>query len=311
MPTPDRTLTTERLILRPLHVDDAAELHPIYSDAETMRFWDHPRHADIAKTRAVIAREIEPVSACWWTLRRKDHASIADGAAIGMVGYLGNPGVPGMGYILGREHWSQGYMSEAVRAVLDYGFDYLDLDRVELWIERDNLASRRLAERVGFTYRGCFRQKYAHQAQSHEKMVYGLYRHEWKGGEAAVQQIYSMQPILSVADVAATAAYYRDNLGFSISFLYGNPPTHGAVAHQQWTPDGAQIQLSQVEADEAAQRPAVALYFFVGVGIDLLYHQVQNNGVAIVHELGMRPWGMREFAIRDCNGYLLRFGTPA
>lgn len=305
MPTDDRALTTERLILRRLHVDDAADLHPIYSDAETMRYWHHPRHQDVAETRSMIAHEIAPERACWWTIRRR-----YDPRAIGVVGYLGNPGVPGMGYILSREHWGQGYMSEAVRAALDYGFDHLALDRVELWIVRENLASRRLAERTGFTYRGRFRQKFTHAAQSHEMTVYGLYRHEWKGGDPPPVQVYSMQPILAVADVEATAAYYRDKLGFSISFLYGHPPTYGAIAHQQWTPDGATIQLAQRD-DGAKQPPAVGLYLFVGAGIDRLYRRYQQNGVAIVQELETHPWGMREFAIRDCNGYLLRFGAPA
>jgi [ribosomal protein S5]-alanine N-acetyltransferase len=301
----DRTLVTERLILGPLGVDDAADLYPIYSDPETLRFWHHPPHLTVGETSAMIAGEIAPGRSCWWTIWQK-----RDDRAIGVVGYLGNPGVPGMGYILHRDYWGEGYMSEAVRAALDYGFGHLEVDRIELWIVRENLASRRLAERIGFTYRGRFRQKFAHAAQSHEMTVYGLLRYEWKGGEPPPVQVYSMQPILAVADVEATAAFYRDKLGFSISFLYGDPPTYGAVAHQQWTPDGATIQLAQRD-DVAKQPPAVGLYLFVGAGIDILYQRYQQKGVTIVQELETHPWGMREFAIRDGNGYLLRFGTPA
>ena len=65
-------------------------------------------------------------------------------------------------------------MAEAVRAALDYGFANLGIDRVELWIAEDNLRSLRLAERLGFTYRGRFRQKYRHDPDSHEKRVYSL-----------------------------------------------------------------------------------------------------------------------------------------
>jgi RimJ/RimL family protein N-acetyltransferase/uncharacterized glyoxalase superfamily protein PhnB len=306
MQTSDRILVSERLILRPLNVEDAADLHPIYSDSESMRFWDHPPHLAVTETSARIAREIAPERSCWWTIWHT-----RDNRAIGVVGYLGNPGVPGMGYILHRDYWGEGYMSEAVCAALDYGFDHLEVDRVELWIVRENLASRRLAERMGFTYRGCFRQKYPHEAHAHEKLVYGLHLNEWRGsGEPLHEQIYSLQPVLSVPDVQATAEYYRDKLGFSISFLYGDPPTHGAVAHRQWTPDGAHIQLSKANASATDHPPSVALYLFVGSEIDTLYQRYQKNGVAIAREVQTQPWGMREFAIRDCNGYLLRFGTP-
>ena len=301
----DRTLITDRLRLQPLDVADAASLHPIYHHPDAMRFWDTPPHATVAETRAMIDHMVHARS-CWWTIRlRKEER------AIGVVGYLGNPGVPGMGYILHPAAWGQGLMSEAVRAALDYGFDVLDLDRVELWIAQENRASRRLAERVGFTCRGRFRQKYHHEATSHEKMVYGLYRHEWRPSHPPHRtQIYALQPILNVPDVQATVAFYRDVLGFSIDFLYGDPPTHAAVSWAEWTAEGARIQFSQTDAATAPASQA-ALYLFAGPDVDTLYQHYRSRGVPIEREIDTHPWGMREFAVKDCNGTLLRFGTPA
>lgn len=300
------TLTTERLTLRPLAVSQAEVLFPIYSHPQAMAYWASPCHQTVAETQAMIAREVAPERACWWSLWRH-----ADNRAIGVAGYLGNEGVPGMGYILHPDCWGQGYMGEAVAAALDYGFDVIGLDRVELWIVAENRASRRLAERLGFSYRGSLRQRYAHQMHSHEKAVYGLFAHEWQGKatDGNGGRIYDMQPILPVHSVADTAAFYRDRLGFSIDFLLGDPPTYGCVARSEWTCDGARIQLTQVGPD-APLAQGLALYFFVGPAIDALYRRYLDQGVEVVSAPETRPWGMREFSVRDCNGYLLRFGTP-
>ena len=207
-----QAINTDRLWLRPLNIGDTADLHQVYRHPEAMRFWDFPPHTDIAQTRILIESKLAGPGDTW-TIYLKDGER-----GIGHVEYIGNPGVPGMGYILYPNYWRQGYMSEAVRAALNYGFDVFGLDRVELWINEDNLASQHLAEQVGFIRRGRFRQKYHHHESSHDKFVYGLHRDEWRRpkDEAPVPQhhaqFYALHPVLDVPDVQATANYYRDRL---------------------------------------------------------------------------------------------------
>jgi ribosomal-protein-alanine N-acetyltransferase len=266
-----QTIHTERLTLRPLAASDAADLFAVYSHPEAMRYWDTPPHETIVTTKGLIDHKLAHGQSCTWSI-----CLVQNDCAIGVVEYLGSPGAPGMGYILHPDYWRQGYMSEAVHAALEYGFTVLGLDRVELWINDENRASLRLAEKVGFIRRGRFQQKYHHHAVAHEKFVYGLYRHEWQhlGGDLPASpppaRFYTVQPILLVADVAATVAYYCKKLGFAVNFLYGDPPTHGAVSRGDWTTEGATIQFSQRDELGAAPR-SVELYFFVGSQIDLLY----------------------------------------
>lgn len=305
----NRTIKTERLILRPLMINDADALYPIYSNLEAMRYWDTLPHAHVADTQSMINKLVHD-KACWWTIYLRD-----DNHVIGNVGYLGNAGVPGMGYILHPAYWQQGYMTEAVRAALAYGFDNLGLDRVELWIDAANIASQTLAHKLGFTRRGRFRQKYRHHPTSHDTLVYGLHIHEWRQAITASQarqqhdQFYSLQPVLTVLDVKATAEYYRDQLEFTIDWLYGDPPTHGAVSRGEWTVEGAHLQLSQT-ADDITPCSSVTLYIFVGPDIDRLYERYRAHGVHIESKIASYPWGMREFTVKDCNGYRLCFGTP-
>lgn len=77
----------------------------------------------------------------------------------------------------------------------------------------------------------------------------------------------------------------------------------------EWSTQGARLQLSQRAA--AAGSPSVALYLIVAPHLDLLYAEFQRKSVPIVETLAVRPWGRREFAVRDPDGYLLRFGEPA
>ena len=120
--------------------------------------------------------------------------------------------------------------------------------------------------------------------------------------------IYSLQPILAVHDVQATAAWYVQKLGFRIGFLYGDPPSHGAVVSNEFTPEGAKIQLTRIAQDVPLQ-PQTMLYIFTGPAIDELYALYRKRDVTIDRVIETMPWGNREFRIKDINGYLIRFGT--
>lgn len=304
---PNRLLQTKRLTLRPLTVDDAASLFDAFRDVETMRFMDQPPHSEVEQTRDHLTQMITPGS-CWWAITHHDNEQ-----AVGFIGYMANTPIPGMGYLLRREDWRQGYMTEAITAALAYGFTTLNLDRIELWINDANIASQRLAETAGFTRRGQFRMKYPHDDVAHDKLVYGLYRYEWQARPERTivrpRACYGLQPILAVADIQATVAFYCQQLDFSLEFLFGDPPDYGAVGWHDWSGDGAVIQLDQ-QPHLPPGRKDVGLFLFVGPEIDSLYTTYQNRGVTIVREIATQPWGLREFALEDCNGYVLRFGTP-
>jgi len=275
------TIRTNRLTLQPLTVDHAADLHAAFSDPETMRFMPSLPHQTVDETRAEIERLNSSDHACYWAIYLNKGDSAAK--AIGFVGYIGNPGVPGMGYFLQRDYWKQGIAPEAVGAALDYGFGALGLDRVELWVNHDNFASQRLAEKVGFVRRGQFRMKYGHEETGHDKLAYGIYKRDWQNRPTRLpvepRQLYRIEPILAVTDLQETLDFYCNALDFDVDFVYGDPPDYAGISCCEWTPEGGRIQLSQEEHVDGAK-------------------SVQSM-----------PWGMIEFMIRDCNGYLLRLGT--
>ncbi|WP_436517149.1 VOC family protein [Ekhidna sp. To15] len=108
--------------------------------------------------------------------------------------------------------------------------------------------------------------------------------------------------ILPVNDVKATAEYYRDKLGFNISFLWQDPPSYAVVNRDDAV--GLHFTSSDhpIEVDDQAR-----LYIFVH-NADEVYKEYQNAGVKIIEPINDTDYHMREFVIADINGYKLVLG---
>lgn len=299
------TLTGERVWLRPLSLDDAPALHSMYSDAQTMRFMPSLPHKTVRETKNHIQYEVSNSGAVCWAI-----CLAGSDEPIGVVNYLGGTPIPGMGYVIKRPYWGQGYTVEACRLALQYGFEQMKLKQVELWIDQQNVQSQRVAQKLGFQQKGQLAQKYAHEANHHIMFTYGLWRDQFfgRGSDLTQPRVFKAQSVLMVHDVGKTAVYYRDKLGFRIDFLYGHPPRHAGVSLGNWTGQGVTIQFSKVPASQELG-VSTYLYLFMDAKIDLLYEKFLANGVECVSPPESYPWGMREFKIRDLNGHLLVFAT--
>jgi RimJ/RimL family protein N-acetyltransferase len=86
----------------------------------------------------------------------------------------------GLGYGLARSHWGQGYMREALTALIDCAFLELQLRRLEATVEAPNTASSALLRRLGFTHEGVLRERWISHGDPLDAIVYGLLHHEWR-----------------------------------------------------------------------------------------------------------------------------------
>jgi catechol 2,3-dioxygenase-like lactoylglutathione lyase family enzyme len=108
----------------------------------------------------------------------------------------------------------------------------------------------------------------------------------------------TQHPTLLVADVRAAATFYVEKLGFTQAFLWGDPPTM------------AGLNLGQVQMflQQGMPSPAGCSIYFVVGDADALHEFQRANGVEIVAAPGDRPYGLRDYSIRDLHGYRLDFG---
>lgn len=111
-----------------------------------------------------------------------------------------------------------------------------------------------------------------------------------------------------VRDVAASIPFYRDRLGFEV---VEERPDFAVVAL-----GGAFLLLAQdtlyipAGGMTGSDRGLGMDVRIMVAEVDVVYDQVRTAGVAIVHEIGDRDYGLRDFIIRDLDGFRLRFAAP-
>jgi [ribosomal protein S5]-alanine N-acetyltransferase len=166
-------LVTPRLRLRGRVPADAAALHPSMADPVLMRWWSHPPHPDVARTRDHFAGQHPDWRAWAITPAGQD-------VAIGFVAAgRRRAGVAEIGYLLARAHWGRGLAGEAVGAVIDRLFADGNR-RVFADTDPDNRASRALLERLGFRLEGMLRAEWETHIGVRDTALYGLLRDEWR-----------------------------------------------------------------------------------------------------------------------------------
>lgn len=123
-------------------------------------------------------------------------------------------------------------------------------------------------------------------------------------------RIEASEAILAVRDVVEAVRFYVDVLGFGGEWLWGEPPTFGGVrAPAGDGGPGAHIMFNRMP-DVAARVDGHQHWVRVD-DPDGFYEKHKSAGAEIVDEIADRPWGMREYVVRDPNGYRLRFAGPS
>ena len=140
---------TERLLIRELVMADSAPLYAHFSDENVTRYMDIDPLMSEAEAVNIINWHAKD-SGCRWGLFERE-----SGRLVGSCGYHGwEQGAfskAEIGYDLAKAFWGQGYMSEAIRPILDFGFGEMGLSMVEAEVEKENGRSIVLLKKLGFT----------------------------------------------------------------------------------------------------------------------------------------------------------------
>lgn len=169
------TLRTERLILRPFAPADADAVHAIVSDREIAYSTAHIPHP---YPEGLAAEWIERVTARWETGENAVFAAAqqADGRIVAAVGLEIDPPHrrAELGYWVARDFWNFGYATEGSRAVLQFGFHVLGLNRVVARHFCRNGASGRVMQKLGMTFEGRLRKHVLKWGVFEDLDLYGI-----------------------------------------------------------------------------------------------------------------------------------------
>lgn len=181
MPLPHiHPITTDRLIVRAVRVEDLADLLEINGDGEVTHFLPYATWQTLDDARAWFERMrglVETGAAVQLVIERRADAKVIGTALV--FKYDEGSGRAELGYVIGRAHWRQGYAGEALRALLTHAFEVLHLRRIEAEVNPDNLASNALLRALGFVHEGLLRERWVAKGRAYSVNVYGLLAHDW------------------------------------------------------------------------------------------------------------------------------------
>jgi ribosomal-protein-alanine N-acetyltransferase len=148
-------IETKNLLLRRMHSADAGELFKILADTKVTEYYDDDAFTDSAKASAQIeAWENGYINrrCIRWGITRRD-----EGKIIGSCGFYGIHSWnqrASFGYELAREYWRRGIMTEALSGMFEYGFNAMELNRLDAVVMPGNTASIKMLEKLDFRKEG-------------------------------------------------------------------------------------------------------------------------------------------------------------
>jgi [ribosomal protein S5]-alanine N-acetyltransferase len=170
---PEETLTTDRLVLRPIAADDVAALLRISNEPAVRRYlWDDEpvQEATIRDIVSESGTMFADEGIGLFAVRRRGRENL-----LGFCGFIRLEGMeePELAYELTRDAWGQGYATEVARVCLRHAFETAGLERVIAGADSGNVASQRVIEKLGMSPMGRLNPNVP------EASYYALYRGEF------------------------------------------------------------------------------------------------------------------------------------
>ena len=176
-------IETDRLLIREFASGDVELVHGYTSDQQGIFFHENPGF-----TRADVEQWLDELLRLAKDPTRHRHQFAVElresGSLIGTARV--NIDVPddrqgSVGYAFPRAYWGRGFGTEAATAMLDFGFDALELHRIEATIEPDNAASIRIAEKLGMRLEGRMKERFNTPDGWRDSLLYAATEQEWRG----------------------------------------------------------------------------------------------------------------------------------
>ena len=175
-------LETERLYIRELRVEDAADIYEYFSDPKVARYVTFEPHKSIEDTHTWLQRVVvnrAPNSGLsTWAIELK-----GAGKVIGIVGiYLDSEqhARAEIAYNLHKAYWGQGIITEAVRRMVQHGFEHLQLHRIQAHCHVDNTASLRVMLKAGMKHEGRLRGYVFLKGEWWDVEMCAIVREDWE-----------------------------------------------------------------------------------------------------------------------------------
>ncbi|MCR8656232.1 GNAT family N-acetyltransferase [Paenibacillus endoradicis] len=175
-------LETDRLVLRQLNQEDSQVLFEYFSLGEVIKYYDLDSFNEIKQAEQLIHN---------WNQRYENNQGIrwgitlkSENRLIGTCGFhnwMKEHYKAEIGYELNPKYWCNGIMTEAINEILEYGFEELELNRIEAFIDPENISSRKLLEKTGLKEEGLLKEVFYEKSQFVDAIIFAILKKNYKG----------------------------------------------------------------------------------------------------------------------------------
>jgi ribosomal-protein-alanine N-acetyltransferase len=168
-------IETERLVLRRMTMNDAPDFFSLRSNVNAMKHICKPLQTSIEEAKEKINQINEMIDSnngIGWGITFKNQTTIIGNLSFHRL--IKEHYRAEIGYILHPDYWKQGIISEAVKAIVDFGFNELKFHSIEAHIDPTNIGSEKVLQKNNFKKEAYFKENYFYNGQFLDTAVYSL-----------------------------------------------------------------------------------------------------------------------------------------
>lgn len=165
------TIETDRLLMREISMGDIYDIFRVFSSENVMKYYGMFPIEEMHQAERLVRTfrdGFDDQKSIRWAITLK-----ATGEFLGTCGFHNmqlRSYRAEIGYEIGEKHWNRGYVTEAINAMLEFGFGIMNLNRIEALVYPENTSSHRALEKLGFKEEGLLRE-YAYFREIFQDLV--------------------------------------------------------------------------------------------------------------------------------------------
>ena len=174
------TLETERLILRKITLEDVEDMYSYGSNEDVSKYVTWETHNTLSDTKGFVEfvlTQYENKKVSPWGIEYKENGKFI--GTIDFVSWQVKHNVAEIGYVLSQDYWGKGIVTEAANEVIKFGFNNMDLVRIQAKCFVENIGSARVMEKAGMSFEGIIRKGMFVKGKHQDVKMYSILKEEF------------------------------------------------------------------------------------------------------------------------------------
>ncbi|SES18291.1 ribosomal-protein-alanine N-acetyltransferase [Gracilibacillus ureilyticus] len=173
------TLETDRLILRKVTMEDVEDMYIYGSDEEVSKYVTWDTHQSLKDTKGFvqfILNQYETGQVAPWGIEYKENRKFI--GTIDFITWEPEHNRAEIGYVISKQYWGKGLTAEAAREIIRFGFNSMDLIRIQARCVSENTGSKRVMEKAGMSLEGIMRKGMVIKGKHRDIKLYSIIKGE-------------------------------------------------------------------------------------------------------------------------------------